>query len=72
MHVFFYLSVPTQASFYARASAYQQLLHAPMEKDERKLVWKIDMFKMLKLLLSTYSAEAALVKESIVADERVL
>lgn len=43
-----------------------------MEKDERKLVWKIDMFKMLKLLLSTYSAEAALVKESIVADERVL
>lgn len=40
-----------------------------MEKDEKKLVWKIDMFKMFKLFLSTYNADTELEKESVVTDE---
>lgn len=43
-----------------------------MEKEERKVVWKIDMFKIVKLLLSTFDADAMLEKENIVADERAL
>lgn len=42
-----------------------------MDKDEKKLVWKIDMFKLLKLLLAAYGTDARLVEEeNIVADKR--
>jgi len=41
-----------------------------MGKDERKLVWKVDMFKMMKLFLATYGAETELEKEDAIADAR--